>query len=226
VENAKKHDRSFYCACDGSRRVERTRDGSGTGSSSFTDFSSMLPFSCLDFKTSWLHIGSMKGQNMKYIKAFRNGALAAFALAAIYAHAGAGPVQPVKPVVNINTASEAELELLPGVGPKLAGEIYAIAEAGFQLYDPEYFDAQRGWIKSPDDRCDHRCHFKSVDDLLKVKGIGPKKLEALRPYVVIDGPTTAKTKIRVPKPEKASAAPTPAQAGHDPDRRCPPDARC
>jgi competence protein ComEA len=82
----------------------------------------------------------------------------------------------VKPVVNINTATVAELQLLPGVGPKLASAIHDFAETG----DPS---------------CDHKCQFKTPEDLLKVKGIGPAKLAKIRPYVVVQGPTTAKKKL-------------------------------
>lgn len=86
------------------------------------------------------------------------------------------------PVVNINTATEAELAYLPGVGDALATRIYTYAEAGKDNKgDPE---------------CDHRCHFRSIDDLLNVKGIGPKKLAAIRPHVVLSGDTTATAKIR------------------------------
>lgn len=93
------------------------------------------------------------------------------------------PVNPsVKtPVVNINTATEAQLAYLPGIGPKLATAIYTFAESGG---------------KGADRSCDHRCHFKSVNDLLKVKGIGPKKAAALAPFVVVKGETTAKGKIK------------------------------
>lgn len=62
-------------------------------------------------------------------------------------------------LVNVNTASSAELQRLPGVGP-------AIAQA---IVD---YRNQRG-------------NFTSLQDLLKVKGIGPKKLEALRDAVTL-----------------------------------------
>jgi competence ComEA-like helix-hairpin-helix protein len=63
--------------------------------------------------------------------------------------------------INLNTASKAELELLPGVGPALATRIM------------EERQKQR---------------FARVDDLDRVKGIGPKILERLRPFVTVDAP--------------------------------------
>jgi competence protein ComEA len=62
--------------------------------------------------------------------------------------------------VDINTANQAELESLPRIGPVLAARIL------------EYRD-QNG-------------PFKRIEDLVRVKGIGDKTLERLRPYVVID----------------------------------------
>lgn len=61
--------------------------------------------------------------------------------------------------VNINTAASALLEQLPGIGPKTAQRII------------EY-------------RATHG-RFGSTDELLNVKGIGPKKLEKLRPLVTV-----------------------------------------
>jgi len=61
--------------------------------------------------------------------------------------------------VNINTASEAELETLPGIGPVTAGKIIA-------------------W------RTDHG-RFSTVDELQEVSGIGPKTMAQLEPYVTV-----------------------------------------
>lgn len=61
--------------------------------------------------------------------------------------------------ININTASESELDSLPGIGPAMAKRIVAERE------------------KAP---------FTSVDDLLRVKGIGPAKLNKLRSRVKVN----------------------------------------
>jgi len=66
---------------------------------------------------------------------------------------------PLTHAIDLNRASQAELESLPGVGPTLAERI---------VLDR----AQRGW-------------FASVDDLGRVRGIGPKTLERLRPWVSV-----------------------------------------
>ena len=58
-------------------------------------------------------------------------------------------------LVNLNTASEKELQSIKGIGPVLAERIIAGRP------------------------------YRTVDDLLKVKGISPKKLENIRPYFLI-----------------------------------------
>lgn len=61
--------------------------------------------------------------------------------------------------VNLNRATAAELEVLPGIGPALAARIVASrAEAG---------------------------RFARIEDLQRVSGIGPALLERLRPLVTV-----------------------------------------
>ncbi len=63
--------------------------------------------------------------------------------------------------VDVNRAPAAGLQRLPGIGPVMARRI---------------LEERR------------RRPFRSVDDLRRVPGIGPKKLESLRPYVTVGGP--------------------------------------
>lgn len=71
----------------------------------------------------------------------------------------------VKPCINLNQATQAQLETLPGVGPVLAKRILA-------------FRIRHGG-------------FKSVVELLNVPGIGPKRFDQLKDYVCIE--STAET---------------------------------
>lgn len=82
--------------------------------------------------------------------------------------------------VNINTATQAELESLDGVGPIKAQSII------------NYRKKNGG--------------FKSVDDLKQVDGIGNATLENLRKNISVTGPTTAVA----PKAGKTAKASKPA----------------
>lgn len=73
--------------------------------------------------------------------------------------AGAGGAETSRAKVNLNTASAAELDALPGIGPATAEAIIRHRE-------------QRG-------------RFRSVSDLLDVRGIGEAKLSQLRPLVTV-----------------------------------------
>jgi competence protein ComEA len=64
-----------------------------------------------------------------------------------------GPVRPAVAKVNLNTASQAELESLPRVGPAMAKRIIQGRP------------------------------YRNLEDLDKVKGVGPKMLEVLAPLV-------------------------------------------
>jgi competence protein ComEA len=68
-------------------------------------------------------------------------------------------------VVNINTASAEQLQMLPGVGEVRARAILS---------------ERKG-----------RGGFTSVDDLREVKGLGDSLLERMRPYITLKGKTTA-----------------------------------
>ena len=62
---------------------------------------------------------------------------------------------PQQGSLDLNAATKRELQSIKGIGPILAKRIIAGRP------------------------------YKTIDDLLKVKGIGPKKLERIRPYVVV-----------------------------------------
>jgi competence ComEA-like helix-hairpin-helix protein len=65
--------------------------------------------------------------------------------------------------LNLNTASVDELDLLPGVGPATADKIVRYRE------------------KHP---------FRSVRQLMRVDGIGPKSFDRLKPYLTVEGEST------------------------------------
>jgi len=67
-------------------------------------------------------------------------------------------------VVNLNTATEAELLRLPGIGPKKAQAILAL----------------RKEVK----------RFTRVEAIMRVKGIGRATFRKLRPMLTLDGATT------------------------------------
>jgi competence protein ComEA len=62
--------------------------------------------------------------------------------------------------LNLNTATQAELESLPGIGPTKATDIITYRD-------------QEGF-------------FKTVDDLLNIPGIGPSTLDAIREYLIVE----------------------------------------
>ena len=78
--------------------------------------------------------------------------------------------------VNLNTATQTELEALPGVGKKLSSEIIA---------------------KRP---------FKSIDDLKEVKGVGDAKFEKLKPLVSVENTVALPTSRSISQSASRSAA--------------------
>ncbi len=71
-------------------------------------------------------------------------------------------VSQVRELININSATAKEFERLHGIGPQIAGRIVAYREKNGA--------------------------FKRVDDITKVRGIGPKTLERLRPHLTMSTP--------------------------------------
>jgi competence protein ComEA len=92
------------------------------------------------------------------------GVLASPVLVAAQTLAAEHAPAPPSGVVNLNTATNEELERLPGIGPTRARAILEL----------------RLRIK----------RFSKLDDLLRVKGIGRATFRRLRPLLTLEGPTT------------------------------------
>jgi competence ComEA-like helix-hairpin-helix protein len=89
------------------------------------------------------------------------------------------PPQPI----NINAATSEELQLVPGIGPATAEKILTMRKS---------YGA-----------------FKSVDDLLAIRGIGKKRLDKMRKYLIaghVAASKTGATSKPVRSPSAATAA--------------------
>lgn len=105
----------------------------------------------------------------------------------LFAAAPVGPAWAAKRltgVVNLNTAPVEVLSLLSGVGPAKAAEIV---------------------------RYRQRRPFRTVDELVRIKGIGRRMVRRLRPHLAVAGPTTAAV-ADGPPPPAASPPPPPPPA--------------
>jgi competence protein ComEA len=93
--------------------------------------------------------------------------MATFSVPAMSAQDGKGSAKSSKPtasnqVVNINTASAADFEALPGIGPKLAARIVDYRQKN-----------------GP---------FKKIEDLMNVQGLGEKNFLKLKPQLTLGSP--------------------------------------
>lgn len=70
---------------------------------------------------------------------------------------------PTSPI-NLNTATQAQFESLPGIGPKVAQRIIEYRQKNGQ--------------------------FKKIEDLMNVKGIGEKSFLKLKPYLTVSEKAT------------------------------------
>src|SRR3954469_17173535 len=92
------------------------------------------------------------------------------AILVLLARPAAAARKQLEGVVNVNTASPDELRLLPGIGPAKVRNIVAY-------------------------RTKHA--FRTVEELVRIKGIGRKMFRRLRLHLAVSGPTTAQRVIRV-----------------------------
>jgi competence ComEA-like helix-hairpin-helix protein len=97
----------------------------------------------------------------------------------------AGKKEPPAQPVNINTANSEQLQQVPGIGPATAEKILHMRKT----YGP----------------------FKSVDDLLAIRGLGAKRLEKMRKYLTVGKSAPKNSPPPQPaEPAKPHAAVTPA----------------
>ena len=82
--------------------------------------------------------------------------------------------KPLTQPININTADSTQLQLVPGIGPSTATKILQMRKS---------YGA-----------------FKSLNDLMAIRGIGPKRLEKMRKYLTV-GKFTAPN---IPQPASCS----------------------
>ncbi len=108
--------------------------------------------------------------------------------AAQTARADEPPAAPASEgVVNLNTATSEQLQLLPGIGEAKARAIIELRQ---------------------------RRPFARVDDVVAVRGIGRATLRRLRPYLSIRGDTTLSRRVAAPAPRTAPQAAQPPAARH------------
>src|ERR1039458_4283077 len=84
--------------------------------------------------------------------------------------------QPPSKPIDLNVANVKELQELPGVGAVTAQRIIDMRQKSGR--------------------------FKRVENLLAIRGISPKKLDALRPYVTLGPPPAASPAKKVSPPAK------------------------
>jgi competence protein ComEA len=87
--------------------------------------------------------------------------------------------KPPAAPINLNTATSDELQLVPGIGPVTAEKILQMRKS---------YGA-----------------FKSVDDLLAIRGLGAKRLEKMRKYLTVGKSAPGKNA----QPQQPAPAKTP-----------------
>jgi competence protein ComEA len=135
--------------------------------------------------TSFWHYQPMFRRQLPYARIF----LCLLVLAFCSLPAALAKKKPPARPINLNTAGATELQQVPGIGPSTAQKI---------------LDTRKSYGA-----------FKSVDDLLAIKGIGPKKLEKMRKYLTIGKPPSKK-QSNSPQTTAAPAKPPPAKSSTNP----------
>lgn len=77
----------------------------------------------------------------------------------VYGQSNSANARPAAVQVDLNTASPADLESLPGIGPAMAARIV------------EYRERNGG--------------FRRIEDLMNIQGIGEKRFLELKPQIVV-----------------------------------------
>jgi len=95
-------------------------------------------------------------------------------LLSVFASTGLAKKKPPLKPVNINTANSEELQQVPGIGPATAEKILQMRKS---------YGA-----------------FKSVDDLLAIRGLGEKRLDKMRKYLTVGKPAAPKLAAPETKP--------------------------
>ena len=98
-----------------------------------------------------------------------------FVLCLLFSPLSLAKKKPPAEPVNINTANSEQLQQVPGIGPATAQKILQMRKS---------YGA-----------------FKSVDDLLAIRGLGQKRLEKMRRYLTVG-------KASSPKPSQPEAKPS------------------
>lgn len=119
---------------------------------------------------------------LRALTALRAAAALLMLLAAL---ASTAPAFAADGVVNVNSADEDQLALLPRVGPALAGRIIEYRETNGE--------------------------FTATEELMLVRGIGEKTFELMEPWVAVEGETTLDGKVRTAE-ARERLTPTDAEA--------------
>ena len=87
-----------------------------------------------------------------------------------FSPAWANTKKPPEHPINLNTATSEQLQQVPGIGPVTAEKILKMRK----LHGP----------------------FKSVNELRAIKGIGPKRLSKMKPYLTVNSDPPEKKTVK------------------------------